>query len=75
VREQRDKILAAAEIDEHGIAHGAGVPAAAVTSIGMHGHDPGGRFDSFGRFDLDRQTIFVTGPVDTNLIADYQHGQ
>jgi hypothetical protein len=38
----------------------------------MNGHDAGGRFDPFGRFHLNRQPIFVTGPIDANLIADHQ---
>ena len=72
MRQQDDKVLAAAEIDQHRIALGAGMPAAAVTSVGVHRHDTRGRFDPVGRFDLHGQTVFVTGPVDTNLIADHK---
>jgi hypothetical protein len=41
----------------------------------MNGHDAGGRFDPSGRFHLNRQTVFVTGPIDANLIADHQGRQ
>jgi len=71
-REQRKKVLAAAEIDQYGIAHGASLPAAAVTSVRLNRHDAGSRFDPGGRFHLDRQPIFVTGAVDPNLIADHE---
>jgi hypothetical protein len=41
----------------------------------MNGHDARGRLDPVRRFNLDRQTVFVTGPVDPDLIADKQNGQ
>src|SRR5216684_3057567 len=42
MRQQGDKVLAAAEIDEHRIALGAGVPATAVTWVGLDRHPAGG---------------------------------
>jgi hypothetical protein len=41
----------------------------------LNRHDAGGRFDSIGRFHLDRQPVFVTGPVDPDLIADHKRCQ
>jgi hypothetical protein len=53
MRQQGDQVLAAAEIDEHRIALGGGLAAAAVASVGMHRHDTGGRFDAFRRLHVD----------------------
>ena len=49
--------------------------AAAVTAIGMDRHHAGGRFAPLRRLDLDRQPIFVAGPVDPDLVADHQRRQ
>ena len=73
--QQRDEVLAAAEIDEHGIADGAGLAAAAVAAIGMDRDHAGRRFASLRRLDLDRQAIFVAGPVDPDLVADDERRQ
>ena len=70
--QQRDEILAAAEIDEDGIADRPGMAAAAVAAVGMHRQDAGGRFAPLRRLDLDGQAIFMAGPVDPDLIADHR---
>ena len=75
MRQQRDEVFAAAEIDENGVAHGAGLAAAAVAAVGMDRHHAGGRFAPLGRLDLDRQAIFVGGPVDPDLVADHERRQ
>ena len=75
MRQQRNQVFAAAKIKQDGITQGPGVPTAAVPSVGLNRQDSGGRFDPFRRFHLDRQTVFVTGPVDPNLIGDHQHRQ
>ena len=75
MRQQRDEVLAAAEIDENGVAHGAGMAAAAVAAVGMDRQHAGGRFEPLRRLDLDRQAIFVAGPVDPDLVADHERRQ
>src|SRR5882757_8004803 len=51
------------------------MPAAAVAAVGMHRHYSGSRFAALGGLDLDRQTIFMAGPVDPDLIADPERRQ
>jgi hypothetical protein len=41
MRQQGEEIFAAAEIDQNGIAPGAGVPATAVAAVRMNGQDSG----------------------------------
>src|SRR5471030_1777137 len=75
MRQQRDKVFAAAEIDPYGIALGERRSAAAVAAVGMNRHHPGARLDAVRRFHLDRQTVFVARPVQAHLIADHQRRQ
>jgi hypothetical protein len=44
--------------------------AAAVAAVRMNRQYAGPRFNSVGRFDLDRQAIFMAGPVDPDVVAD-----
>jgi len=75
MREQRQKSLAATEIDQQRVAPGAGMPTAAVAAVRNNSHHAGRRFDPVRRLHLDRQAVFVTGPVDPDLIADHERCQ
>ena len=75
MRQQRDQIFAAAEIDVDGIAHGAGLAATAVAAVGMDRQDAARRFASIGGLDFNGQAIFVAGPVDPDLVADIDRRQ
>src|SRR5260221_558405 len=52
------------------VAHGARMAAAAVAAVGMDCQHAGCRFAPLRGLDLDRQAIFMAGPVDSDLVAD-----
>src|SRR5882724_13186295 len=70
MHQQSYEVLAAAEIDENGVAHGTGMAAAAVAAVGMDRQHTGCRFAPLGGLDLDRQAIFMAGTVDPDLVTD-----
>ena len=72
---QRDQILGPAKVDKHGIAAGECAPAIVVAAVGRDREHAACRFCPRGRFDLDRQPVFVAGPVDPDLIADPERRQ
>ncbi|UFW45795.1 MULTISPECIES: hypothetical protein [Bradyrhizobium] len=79
MRQQCHQILALAEvlaeIDEHRLPAHRGAAAAIIVAVGHDGQNAGPGPDPVGRRHLDREAIFVAGPVDPDLVADHEHGQ
>src|SRR5207244_3028293 len=61
--------------DEHSLPAHRGTAAPAVAAIGHDRQNTGAGPEPVRRHHLDREAIFVAGPVDPNLVADHEHGQ
>ncbi|MEY9621313.1 hypothetical protein [Bradyrhizobium ottawaense] len=75
MRQQCHQILALAEVDEHRLPAHRGAAAAVIVAVGHDGQNAGSGLDPVRRRDLDRETKFVAGPVDPDLVADHEHGE